>query len=479
MPPRLSPEELAAVLEAQHLEPQESYPGTKAPWRVRCTFPTMAGPCGWIGTIQFEKLRQREWYCPKCRTGKPTRLERLALTAVEELRAAGYEPLEPYPGANEPWPARCPHGHTVKPRLTQLRAGRGGCGQCAGNQRLSELHVRKNLNAIGLDLAGHYVNKRSRILIVCLTCGRSEARRLDDVLRTRHGCKFCRLGHMDEREALELAAAAGIEPLEPFPGATKPWRCRCLGCGRVLPRTDAHRLRRQGACAHCRPGGLDYTAASVMYLMRNEIALKVGITNIHADPPRAATLAVHGFVLVGEWHFLTGFDARSAETAVLRWARAQGMPPVYRSEDFAGGTETFPIGDVDEVVAVCRDAWEENAGVAPDPEASADRAQLIETTMHIVTNYCAGTRVSALAAETNWPKSAIRRLLVNAGCYEPDRDRGDAAGRQRGARVRRDAEKIDARLRQGATITAIAEEYGVVPRTVRKALQGLKRRQEE
>lgn len=39
----------------------------------------------------------------------------------------------------------------------------------------------------------------------------------------------------DPREPEEIMRAAGLEPLEPYPGSAAPWRCRHTACGREAP----------------------------------------------------------------------------------------------------------------------------------------------------------------------------------------------------------------------------------------------------
>lgn len=109
-------------------------------------------------------------------TGRPRKDPR---DPVLIMRDAGLEPLEPYPGSDKPW--RCRHqacGREVSPRLGNIAAGRqGGCRYCAGTASIPP------------------------------------------------------------EAAVALMRSAGLEPLEPYPGATPPWRCRHVPCGReVKPR---------------------------------------------------------------------------------------------------------------------------------------------------------------------------------------------------------------------------------------------------
>lgn len=47
--------------------------------------------------------------------------------AVAVMRAAGLEPLEPYPGANVAWNSRCvKNAHQVAPTFTSVRVGASG-----------------------------------------------------------------------------------------------------------------------------------------------------------------------------------------------------------------------------------------------------------------------------------------------------------------------------------------------------------------
>ena len=48
------------------------------------------------------------------------------------MRAAGLEPLVPYPGARKPWPARClTCGEQGQPQLGSIRQGQSGCRTCS------------------------------------------------------------------------------------------------------------------------------------------------------------------------------------------------------------------------------------------------------------------------------------------------------------------------------------------------------------
>lgn len=66
------------------------------------------------------------------------------------IRAAGLEPLRPYPGYNVPWPCRCTEcGAQVTPRFRQVRDGIGACRSCAMRARHAERRARNLPNPGG------------------------------------------------------------------------------------------------------------------------------------------------------------------------------------------------------------------------------------------------------------------------------------------------------------------------------------------
>ena len=120
--------------------------------------------------------------------------------AIAVMRAAGYEPLEPYPGAAAAlWRCRCTGcGNERTPRLNNAHAGRG-CKICADVKRAAEQRAARAPAAIA-----------------------------------------------DVR-------AAGYEPQESFPGTYKPWACVHTACGTPCT-VELRKLRKRGPrkCATCK-----------------------------------------------------------------------------------------------------------------------------------------------------------------------------------------------------------------------------------
>jgi len=118
---RLGPEVAAERIRGVGLEPLEPYPGSHAPWRSMCTV------CEAELAVRYANVVTRgQPGCPRC-AAVPGRED----VAVQVMRAAGLEPLTPYPGANLPWHSRC-LGCACEstPRYANVRRGRS-CRYCA------------------------------------------------------------------------------------------------------------------------------------------------------------------------------------------------------------------------------------------------------------------------------------------------------------------------------------------------------------
>ncbi|MGN7135510.1 hypothetical protein [Streptomyces pseudogriseolus] len=98
-------------------EPLETYSGQRrAPWIARCR------TCGTITNVQYNSVSSNgSRRCDHCR----------AMKAEERMFAAGWEPLEDYPGSVEPW--RCRHqvcGAIAEVRLNLVTRGWEKCPHC-------------------------------------------------------------------------------------------------------------------------------------------------------------------------------------------------------------------------------------------------------------------------------------------------------------------------------------------------------------
>lgn len=228
---RLTDEEAVSVMRKAGFEPLEPYPGAGVPWRCVHDVET----CGREVTPCYSSIQQGRKGCRFCGGGAVDPEDAMAI-----MRAADFEPLEPYPGSSKPW--RCVHdietcGREVTPTYNKIQQGRKGCRFCGGGAVDPEDAMATMLSA-GLKPMEPYPGSKVRWRCIHLRCKREVTRFYYSIKRGGSGCQSC--FHQDQfiepKDAKAAMLSAELEPLEPYPGSDKRWRCLCLRCKReVLP----------------------------------------------------------------------------------------------------------------------------------------------------------------------------------------------------------------------------------------------------
>ncbi|CAB4931675.1 unannotated protein [freshwater metagenome] len=182
--------------------------------------------------------------------------------AAAVMRAAGMEPLAPYPGSARRWECRCGRcGRVVYPEHRAVRSGQGGCAFCGRADALAALRVDPEravrvMLGVGLRPLEPYTTSKATWRCECLTCGEivvsmyclgQQGRGCPDCGRKRGAAKR-RFSHEFAAEAMR---AAGLEPLEPYPGTMLKWRCTCVSCGEEVETTRSKVISSGLGCPRC------------------------------------------------------------------------------------------------------------------------------------------------------------------------------------------------------------------------------------
>ena len=270
--------------------------------------------------------------------------------AIATMRTAGLEPLEPYPGADAPWRCQCTTcKHEVSPTRSSVRGGRG-CAYCAGN-RVDHDEAIATMRTAGLEPLEPYPGAGVPWRCQCMTCKRDVTPMYSSVQSRQGGCAYCAGRRVDPDEAAAVMVAAGLEPLVPFPGTGVPWRCQCATCKRdVTPMYSS--VRAGGGCRFCSTGGIDYTAPGIVYLLHHPalFCLKIGVSTTAARTVRVDAHAKTGWVIIQTWDTPSGEDAEQIEQQVLTWWRNELGAPIAltKAEMPSGGwSETAALIHVD------------------------------------------------------------------------------------------------------------------------------------
>ena len=120
--------EAETTMLAAGLLPLVEYPGSKVKWRCRCMVrDAVVEPL--LNTVD-----QNGRGCKPCGIRRRAESKRIPeAQVVQQMRQAGMAPQQPYPGAMKPWLGTClACGETISPSLHNVRGGQGACRFCAG-----------------------------------------------------------------------------------------------------------------------------------------------------------------------------------------------------------------------------------------------------------------------------------------------------------------------------------------------------------
>ena len=241
----VDPEKAAEVMRQAGLEPLEPYVSNKHRWSCKCS------TCGEVVTPQYNSVLVQGSGCKLCgktRGGKKRRVPEQ--DAIEVMRAAGYEPQEPYLNSQTKW--RCVHlkcGREVSVPYHQIQGGRGGCLHCAGKyvDPIAAIEVMRN---VGYEPLEPYVNSSHKWKCRCLICNRNTTPTYDEA-RVGSRCKYCAKKAVTPEDAVLLMRNGGFEPMEEYPGSMEPWMCRHLQCSEIRFPRYAHVQQGRRACKTC------------------------------------------------------------------------------------------------------------------------------------------------------------------------------------------------------------------------------------
>ncbi|MER6561358.1 hypothetical protein ABT300_27225 [Streptomyces sp. NPDC001027] len=343
-----------AEMRAAGVEPLEEYPGSDVPWRSRC----LSALCPGLWEGDPADIRPR---LSDARLSKGSACKYCARIAVRPERAAyemiqrGVEPREPYQKAGKPWPCTCLRcgADSITPTYANVvLTGQGGCAHCGGRMRVPEDQALSEMLAVGVQPLEPYkgVNERWRSRCLAPACPGPSDRivypRLAWVRRGAQACKWCAGVVIAGDVAAGIMTAAGLRPLEPYPGVRERWRCQCMNaaCNAVVFPTLGSVNSRGTGCCECAEHGFNRGQAAEVYLLYHSRlqAAKVGICNLGTG--RIEKHRRRGWQVHATLAFDVGRDAERLEREVLAEWRAQDWKPVRDGDRaYDGWTETTPV----------------------------------------------------------------------------------------------------------------------------------------
>lgn len=392
------------------------------------------------------------------------------MDADAELRAAGYEPLEPYPGTvAAQWHARCTIcGAERRPSLHDLRKGK----RCAhrGVATTPEAAADQARSAGFEPLEPYSGDRTSPWRVRCTACGAGRTPSLKS-LREGWTCRhrYVEISHSTTaRDAADELQAAGYEPLEVYPGKTKAaWRARCSECG-ARRTVTLNRVRSGERCKH--------------RLAPKKRSGYSSLTNLPADQVISRYEAGESMQQIAELYDTSantirrlldqhGVERRRAhhkfDPEHWRGTRVSASLPAEKviSEYRQGATLTelakaYGVS-VNSILRVMDARGEKRR--ASRPKAGVSRILSAKTEAEILRRNQAGESLRSIAASLGISRGAVTGAL--------QRQSAQPSGPPRGPRPDLSVDEIARRHAAGESVQALADEYGVSQVTIRRRLK--------
>lgn len=134
-----------------------------------------------------------------------------------------------------------------------------GCEKCARiSAGMSKVTLEKHIQLLAkhnLEAVGKYKGKSELVKVNCLVCGKKKEIKRSFLLQRKKlklGCMDCAGARIaNPKKIAQVMKKARLEPLEPYSGGHKKWKCKCLKCGEIGYPEFNSILRGQGGCFPC------------------------------------------------------------------------------------------------------------------------------------------------------------------------------------------------------------------------------------
>jgi len=352
---RINPKKAIQIMREAGLEPQENFKSIQARWKCKCH------TCGKISFRTLHNVKVTGKGCPHCSFAA----HRSPNQAMFEIaRNLGFEPLEPYETTNELWRLKCikcgletsRFPASLKFRKRSSKSGRTGCLSCVTREKVTESDqdeiAKKRMEKAGFEVLEPYVNARHPWKVRCKKCLMEMTKQYTHVKSENKGCKYCSGNYLNVEQINLIMLNAQLEPLEPYVNAQKPWKCKCLKCGRVVKPRFGGISAGIGGCKFCGPHGLDFNKPAFVYLITSDElnAHKIGVSGKDIQTDRLKAHRKFGWDLYKRLDVDTGETAFLIEQDVLLWLREDLHLSAYVLKEQmpqGGFSETFDASEID------------------------------------------------------------------------------------------------------------------------------------
>lgn len=352
---RINPNKAIQIMIEAGLEPQEEFKSIQARWKCKCQV------CGKISFRSLHNVKVTGKGCPHCSFAMHRTPNEVMFDIAKSL---GFEPLEPYETTNKLWKLKCikcgletsRYPASLKFRKKSSKSGRAGCLSCVTREKVNDSNqgevAKLMMEKAGFDVLEPYVSAKHSWKVRCKKCLMEMTKQYTHVKSENKGCKYCSGNYLNLEQINLIMLNAELEPLEPYVNAQKPWKCKCLKCGRtVKPRFGGISFG-IGGCKFCGPHGLDFNKPAFVYLITsNDLnAHKIGVSGKDIQTDRLKAHTKFGWKLYKRLDVHSGEAAFLIEQDVLSWLRNDlglGIYAVKEQMPQGGYSETVDASEIE------------------------------------------------------------------------------------------------------------------------------------
>ena len=337
------------------LIPLEEFKSAASPWKSECEL------CGKVSRRTLHNVKVTGKGCPHCSFAK-TRVPQDEMMSL--ARDLGYEPLEPYETQTKLWKLKCSkcgletsrYPSSLKFRKRSSKTGLIGCAGCSLRQKIKESDqgeiAIQMMEKAGFEILEPYISAKHPWKVRCKKCRMEMTKQFTHVKSENKGCKYCSGNYLNNEQIFTIMLNAQLEPLEPYVNAQKPWKCKCLKCGKTVKPRFGGISAGIGGCRFCGPHGLDFNKPAFIYLITNEDlnAHKIGVSGKDIRTDRLKAHTKFGWKLYKRLNVDTGEVAFLIEQDVLLWLRGDlglGVYVVKEQMPQGGYSETVDASEID------------------------------------------------------------------------------------------------------------------------------------
>ena len=256
---KTDPKVAEKLMLAAGLKPLEPYRSANEKWKC------LHIKCGRIVFPQFSLIKRGQGGCRPCsflKTGMASRISEK--DALSKLKKNKLKLINKYEWVDKRTSFKvmcliCKSKSSVNWDTLGKKGRNPGCESCSrASAGVATVTLEKHTQLLAkhnLEPIGKYTGSNDLVRVKCLVCGNKKKVKRNFLQARKNpklGCMDCAGAKIANPSKIkQVMKNAKLEPLVPYSGGHKKWKCRCLKCGEITYPEFNSILKGQGGCYPC------------------------------------------------------------------------------------------------------------------------------------------------------------------------------------------------------------------------------------